>query len=363
MLVLGGYLAFLSPEGVFSRFGIGDALVYTRVAFNVAHGKGSTYNLLVPTNGYHPLWMCLHIPFLFGAETIVERMWIIEKFWIFMAVSASFAWSALIRFLTQSDLAAGLTALLFGAFGWSLYVLYSGMETPLVLLALALVFYVATRFRNDGSSVQKRSALLICYAIAAAVSFWARLDSIIVILPTLWFIYPSVLEMRFSKILSATSLFGSLVTPYLLWNMIVIGHPMPVSGLVKTARTIELSRIILMLEAWMARIQRLGISPVWLLVIAVAYCGLVVALSLLLYRSQRLFVYLLAASFMGALAHYGYYWLFMTEIHISWHMYPQFLAAYLSVVGVMVVTEAKLAKFIKNLNCTSWPVLQCLWDL
>ena len=112
--------------------------------------------------------MWLHIPFMFGAETIMARMWIVEKFWIFIAISATFAWSGLIRFLTQSDLAAGLTALLFGTFGWSLYVLYSGIETPLVLLGLAVVFYLATQLRKAQKSPHLHSTLLLAYAAAAA---------------------------------------------------------------------------------------------------------------------------------------------------------------------------------------------------
>ncbi|MGZ4726103.1 MAG: hypothetical protein ACXWB2_00140, partial [Acidimicrobiales bacterium] len=34
-----------------------DAFYYFGIARNVAHGHGSTFDGIDPTNGYHPLWM------------------------------------------------------------------------------------------------------------------------------------------------------------------------------------------------------------------------------------------------------------------------------------------------------------------
>ncbi|PCI29377.1 MAG: hypothetical protein COB67_04280 [SAR324 cluster bacterium] len=61
------------------RFVIADSLVYARVAFNISQGLGSTYNLLVPTNGYHPLWLLMHIPFYWGADSISSRALLIQS--------------------------------------------------------------------------------------------------------------------------------------------------------------------------------------------------------------------------------------------------------------------------------------------
>jgi hypothetical protein len=36
-----------------------DSYFYLQVAWNFAHGNGSTFNAIMPTNGYHPLWMLL----------------------------------------------------------------------------------------------------------------------------------------------------------------------------------------------------------------------------------------------------------------------------------------------------------------
>jgi hypothetical protein len=287
--VLGFYLAFMPPEELIIRFGIGDALVYPRVAFNIATGKGSTYNLIVPTNGYHPLWLWLHIPFMVGAETIMSRMWIVEKLWIITALSAIVAWSTLIWRFTKSDLAAGFTALIFGAFGWSLYVLYSGIETPLVLLCLAITFHFAKRLQETKNP--SRSAPLIAYAF---------------------------------------------------------GHFMPVSGVVKTVSDMSVSRSLSMLSGWALRMAQIGVSSAMLYIIALGV-GLITLLLLWTLRDESpALARMLGVCLAGAMAHYGYYLVFMREINVPWHTYPQFLTAYLLSVSILVLSERKLSHIIRN---------------
>ena len=46
-----------------------DAFYYFGIARNVAHGHGSTFDGIDPTNGYHPLWMLVAVPlFAAGAD-------------------------------------------------------------------------------------------------------------------------------------------------------------------------------------------------------------------------------------------------------------------------------------------------------
>jgi len=40
-----------------------DAFYYFGIARNMAHGHGSTFDGIDPTNGYHPLWMLMAVPF------------------------------------------------------------------------------------------------------------------------------------------------------------------------------------------------------------------------------------------------------------------------------------------------------------
>ncbi|MGZ4716132.1 MAG: hypothetical protein ACXWCB_05465, partial [Acidimicrobiales bacterium] len=43
-----------------------DAFYYFGIARNVAHGHGSTFDGIDPTNGYHPLWMLVAVPFFWA---------------------------------------------------------------------------------------------------------------------------------------------------------------------------------------------------------------------------------------------------------------------------------------------------------
>ncbi|MDE1931748.1 MAG: hypothetical protein KGI43_09320 [Alphaproteobacteria bacterium] len=55
-------LAALSPPMAMNDYLSDDAYYYLRVASNIAHGAGSTFGNLVPTNGYHPLWQLVLVP-------------------------------------------------------------------------------------------------------------------------------------------------------------------------------------------------------------------------------------------------------------------------------------------------------------
>ena len=52
-------LAALLPLKLLARLFQDDAFFYLSIARNFAAGKGSSFDGLHPTNGYHPLWMLL----------------------------------------------------------------------------------------------------------------------------------------------------------------------------------------------------------------------------------------------------------------------------------------------------------------
>lgn len=341
----GLYAAQLSPEELIVRFGICDALAYPRVAFNVAAGRGSTYNLLTPTNGYHPLWMWLHVPVMFGAETILARLRLAQMLWMAAAVASTWAWSRHIRRWTRCDAAAGFAALLFGLFGWSVYVLYSGMETPLALLSFAATCACALRLRDSSESALR--ANLMRYAAAAALTFLARLDSIFLLAPTLAIAAPACFRAKRSALLAACAIFCVLTLPYFVWNLAVFGHLMPVSGIVKTA-SFSVAAIVGMLVWWAERMARLGISATLLYALAAGAAALAVLTFRALRRDFPAFARILGACAVGAAAHYAYYLLRMREINVSWHLYPQVLTVYLTAVGLFTLGAARLRRVIRQ---------------
>lgn len=73
LLILPPYLvtAFAPPEAVAGWFNADDAFYYFKVAQSIVEGKGITFDGISRTNGFHPLWMILAIPFFTLASAIV----------------------------------------------------------------------------------------------------------------------------------------------------------------------------------------------------------------------------------------------------------------------------------------------------
>src|SRR6185437_1072756 len=116
----------LKPKPFFAD----DSYFYMQVAWNFAHGAGSTFNGLMPTNGYHPLWMlvcaavcmcvssklaALHAVAVVICVCDVLQLWVIAR--ICRAVAGRFYYVAFILavpfdFLTQLGTEGALSGLL-----------------------------------------------------------------------------------------------------------------------------------------------------------------------------------------------------------------------------------------------------------
>ena len=319
------------------EFGIGDAMVYSRVAFNIARGLGSTYSLETPTNGYHPLWLIMHVPLFWGAADIVSRLWLAKLLWSLTALANALAWSLFVRRLTRSDFAAALAALLFSGFGWSLFVLYSGIETPLALLLICATFAAAVRL---GECEGPPSLGMLCaYSLAGTLAFLSRLDSVFILFCTLPLGWSGLRQAPWPRlILSGAPVL--LLVPYFAWNFQVMQTLMPVSGIVKTSTQPPLANAAHLLHAWTVRMDRIGIPGPAVALAAVV--GLLPALWILLSILRRVpsFGRVLLAVLVGALAQYAYYLFHMTELNVPWHMYPQFLFIYLLLCGLVAWASA-----------------------
>lgn len=212
-----------------------DAFYYFGVARHIAHGDGSTFNSLDPTNGYHPLWLLLLVPifgFADGRAALVE---------VTILSGALFVLSGLLlkrlgdllgspHFVTTS--AAPL--LLVGAVGPSLW--FAGMETGLLLagmLAVA-VFFV----RWDGLAapdLSSRNTSLLGVLIVWVIL--ARLDAVFpVALLGLLVMWTWRTRARIEIIRLGLGMVGPPVVAlsvYLAVNVLIFETALPVSGQAK----------------------------------------------------------------------------------------------------------------------------------
>ncbi len=145
-----------------------DALFYDLIARSIAHGSGSTVDGIAPTNGYHPLWMLLHVPL---ALTIPDPL-AVEVFLNYVILAIDLI--MLHRFLRRRAgrwIALGACVIAAADPGYHL-VIASGMETSLAFLALLLVLKCVERDLGSAMKVCNRWGL----TAALALLFFARLD-------------------------------------------------------------------------------------------------------------------------------------------------------------------------------------------
>lgn len=157
-----------------------DAFYYFEVARNICAGRGSTFDGLNPTNGYHPLWMGICVLLTAGAQALAGIPASLELLprvaltvqWI-LGVAAVVLLCRLARTVFGSRSAAALV-LAGASTPWVVYALSDGMESGTVLLAVVLFLVAAERFRPFTAPPGSRDLVL---GLILAAAFFARLDA------------------------------------------------------------------------------------------------------------------------------------------------------------------------------------------
>ncbi len=208
-----------------------DFFYYLIVARNLATGHGSTFNGLVRTNGYHPLWLLLLTAL---CRVSMAPRWILGFVALTSVVAAIAVYALALRIFRMLGVHGWVPAVLAAYVALnSLDLFFYGMEVTLALpLALALCVYVlgwtpARRPRWWGGAGLLASALVL-----------ARLDSLlfVILLGCLLLIAPSV---RGNITLRSAAWLAMGLLPlvaYFAFNRMHFGLWMPVSGLAKQLR-------------------------------------------------------------------------------------------------------------------------------
>jgi hypothetical protein len=328
-----GFLLVLPIERFLIELGIGDALAYPRVAWHVAAGRGSTYDAVTATNGYHPLWMWLHVPLMLGADSILERMPVVRLLWVGAALASIALWSTWFGRLTGDPLAKAVLIAVMGSFGWSLYVLYAGPETPLVVLLLGATLWLAQELADRPAPSR---TLCLGFAGGAAATVLARIDAAIVIAPLFALVTIRVARQVRARAATMVAVTLAALAPYLAWNLTRFGGLLPVSGRVKLAGGVDAARGAGLVASWAERVG-LAAPPGAAIAAAAVGCAGVGAAFVLVRRLPardrarlRILLWLPA----GALAHYLISFVALREVNVPWHLYLAAVSAYLAVAVV-----------------------------
>ena len=186
------YAAFSAPHNFSMRwFNRDDAYYYFKVAQNITEGRGSTFDAINLTNGYHPLWMLVCIPIFSLAR--FDLILPLRVLMVVMAVISAISSVLLFRLLRKvvpepvAILAAsvlGLDMLIHNV------VIQPGMETGITALSIVLMLYLLQKFDEKWriETVMRRDIIVL--ALAACFVLFSRLDSVyFALLAGVWIIF------------------------------------------------------------------------------------------------------------------------------------------------------------------------------
>lgn len=325
------FIFSFSPYEYITSLLIDDAMYYPVVANNIASGYGSTFDNITFTNGYHPLWCWLNIPFSLLARNNIDKLFIFKAIVVFTVLTMLFVWSILLKKTELDNKAMAIFILLMGgSYWWSIKVYYSGLEIPLVTLFIGLTLLIFYKMQIDSNI--KLSLML---AVSAAVTFLSRLDSIFfVIVLYLFWIYKN---RRITKeIVVSGCVLAVIVLPYLIWNKLNFGSFMPISGVKKSyyeisGLTLNLNRIKVFLNNEIMRAAKF-INVYSLLLILFLFFLIIYAICKVpknkapLQKEYTIFFII----YLSALIHFIFNLFFMSEIDVNWYHYLIYLSIFLS---------------------------------
>ncbi|MGH6994460.1 MAG: hypothetical protein ACREES_02105, partial [Stellaceae bacterium] len=277
-------LAALSPPMALNDYLSDDAYYYLRVAANIAHGAGSTFGNLVPTNGYHPLWQLALVP----------------VFWIVRAPDAailavfaigSVAWIACVALYRRiGRLCDAEAAFLCGgiylcwlctfALPGSAGLVFLGMETT-VALPIMLWLVELSLSRAIFTAAPQPSRTLLTAGVALTLMCLARLDAVFIAAA---YIGAFVLMQQKRGLQAAlrdgivmgAPLAATLIV-YMATNQILFGAAMPVSGAAKALGAPFANLNPLIASLWGASTLQARTIPLGLVFIAAAATVLALA--------------------------------------------------------------------------------------
>ncbi|WP_263408243.1 hypothetical protein [Terriglobus tenax] len=230
-LIAGFFLTFALFAYVLIRwpdnFFADDSYFYFQVAWNIARGMGSTFNNVMPTNGYHPLWMlvCTLVFKLFPTKDSA-----IHGIGLAIAVVNAGALFVLARLLRKVAPEAWWAAfLLYMPFCFTTQLGTEGALSGLCLVCLMLTGYRLTSLPDWTSG--------ILFTLSAALAVLSRLDNIFIVT----FVYLAVFFLAPTETRSAVRRLQILLLPIciVLWggyvtsNVVWFGTIQPISGMLK----------------------------------------------------------------------------------------------------------------------------------
>lgn len=213
-----------------------DSYFYFQVAWNMARGMGSTFNTIMPTNGYHPLWMLICTAVF---KVIPSRPEAVHGIAVVIAALDVLTLTTVARLLRRE--AAHLWPIAFALLVPFCFASQLGTEGALSGLFLALLMLTAF---NLVLAPDRGNAMAFALVVATAVL--SRLDNIFIVAivsAAVWLapMGPARVGVGVRRRLQLMT----LPIPLLFWvlyigsNWIFFGTVQPISGMLKSHSKVD----------------------------------------------------------------------------------------------------------------------------
>ena len=211
-----------------ARYPADDSYFYLLVAENIVGGNGSTFNGVMPTNGYHPLWMLLCLPI--ALVTDGNRIATLHVTFVVQLLLLV----ALLLCARQIARTLGLRHGMFGATllaAYFLSYLYASEAHVNGFLIAATFWALLVAARRD---TLPRWTLV---GVGLGLALLARLDNVFLAAALVLVGIPMACgrsPRALTRALAVVTPGAVIVAPYLAYNVVVHGHLMPISGAIKS---------------------------------------------------------------------------------------------------------------------------------
>ncbi|MGB2988248.1 MAG: hypothetical protein WBE26_20455 [Phycisphaerae bacterium] len=291
-----------------------DAFYYFKIARNVVHGLGCTFDGIARTNGFHPFWMVCILPvfWLFGGDLEIPVRVILAFNGLVCITTLVLLYRIVHRHVAVG---VGSVAAAVCLLPNILRAMTNGMETGLMLFALTCLLWLCYRKRIHDPAVGPGMTFL--FGILVGIVCLCRLDTVFILAAaaSLTVVYTLLRQITLRACLAwlivVSGGFGLIVVPYLTWNLAYFGHIMPISGAIKSS--FPLVRASLTLPYDMGFGAAL-LALLWLLMVV-----LVVIDSNKDRRLERLLASPVTMLTLACTYHFAYVFLFLTWGIYWWH--------------------------------------------
>jgi hypothetical protein len=194
-----------------------DAYYYFKVAQNISEGRGSTFDGINPSNGYHPLWMLICIPiFALARFDVILPLRVLLLVMSTLSVSTAILFYRLLGKVFHPIIGAFAAVYWAFTYGILVRVYQQGLETGIAIFFVVLLVYKLYEFETTWRKGLVTNRQLFTLGFIALLAAFSRLDLIFLTgMVGIWIIFRAS-PLRYFLPLDIASILVAVLLSFLL---------------------------------------------------------------------------------------------------------------------------------------------------